>query len=213
MSILLSLGHTHAYSHAQMDVIQLGQKAAARGWVAATGGNFSVRVDALHFAITATGTDKGALNEHDVLLQHIEEGPLPNASAETGIHLALYAHSPEIGAVVHVHSPAGILASLAAGKSGASFYTLKGYELLKAIAGITTHETTLNVPVFPNSQDIPTIAAQAEAYLQSGGACPAFLLGGHGLTVWGKDAAEAFRHAEALEFLFHIDLERRRLGL
>ncbi len=194
-------------------VVALGAKASVRGWAVATGGNFSARVDAGAMAITATGTDKGALALDDILYHPLHDAPHPRASAETGIHLALYNALPEIGAVVHIHSPAGILVAISAAKGNASFYSLSGYELLKAIAGIKTHETTLNIPVFANSQHIPSIAAQADAYIASGGTCPAFLLVGHGLTTWGRTADEAFRHAEALEFLFQLDLDRRRYSI
>jgi methylthioribulose-1-phosphate dehydratase len=35
---------------------------------------------------------------------------------------------------------------------------LKGYELAKAIAGTTTHEAKIELPVLANSQDMPAMA-------------------------------------------------------
>ena len=39
-----------------------------------------------------------------------------------------------------------------------------------------------------------------------------YLIDGHGLYAWGRDMAEARRHLEAFEFLFHCELELRKLG-
>lgn len=197
-------------------VIALGRHADARGWVAATGGNFSVRCDERTMLISATGTRKGHMTAEDVLLHSLEGAKHPKASAETGLHQRIYSLFPDVGAVVHVHAPAGILASIWAHKDGFSHYRLQGYEMLKAVRGISTHDVTLDVPVFANSQDISALAdtvACAFKAPSSAVACPAFLLVAHGLTAWGRDSDEAFRHAEALEFLFSLDLERRRLGL
>lgn len=107
-------------------VTLLGFGASNKGWTEATGGNFSARIDEKSFAISASGVEKGAMQIADVLVQNIDEAPVANSSAETGIHIALYKTAPQIGAVVHVHSPFGILASIAAAKAGPSFYTLKG---------------------------------------------------------------------------------------
>ncbi|MBV8642880.1 MAG: class II aldolase/adducin family protein, partial [Candidatus Eremiobacteraeota bacterium] len=42
------------------EIAAFGRFAAARGWVPATAGNFSRRVDAGHAAVTRSGIDKGA---------------------------------------------------------------------------------------------------------------------------------------------------------
>ena len=39
-----------------------------------------------------------------------------------------------------------------------------------------------------------------------------YLIDGHGLYAWGRNMAEARRHLEAFEFLFHCELELRKLG-
>ena len=71
-------------------------------------------------------------------------------SAEAPLHAALYARDGAIGAVFHVHSLAATLASqrwLAAG-----FFALEGYEMLKALAGIATHEARVTLPVMKRAQ-------------------------------------------------------------
>ena len=216
MGVALKLDPPFSVEACVSRVRELGQRADAHGWVAATGGNFSVRYDAQAMVISATGTRKGHMTPEDVLLHAIEGPKQPHASAETGLHQRIYTLFADAGAVVHVHAPAGILASLWSHKHGQTTYRLQGYEMLKALRDLTTHETTVDVPVLANSQDIAALADEVERVLHAGSSaavCPAFLLVGHGLTAWGRDAEEAFRHAEALEFLFSLDLERRRLGL
>ena len=87
---------------------------------------------------------------------------------------------------------------------------LEGYELVKAIAGTTTHEAVIELPVLANSQDMPAMAAQVEALLDAG-PLSGYLIDGHGLYAWGRDLAEASRHLEAFEFLLACELELRRL--
>ncbi|MFN5017663.1 class II aldolase/adducin family protein, partial [Bradyrhizobium sp.] len=50
-------------------VIEAGRRSAERGWVPATSGNFSIRVDAERIAVTRSGVDKGRLTPNDVLCQ------------------------------------------------------------------------------------------------------------------------------------------------
>jgi methylthioribulose-1-phosphate dehydratase len=190
------------------EVIEACRFAAARGWVPATSGNFSARVDAARIAITASGTDKGALLRQDVLTIMMEAPPIPGSSAETGLHLQAYRRDPGIGAVVHVHTLNATVLSRHLADAGA--VVLRGYELLKAFAGIGTHETELVVPVFANSQDMHALADRVAAYAH---AAPGYLLAGHGLYAWGRTMREALRHAEAFEFLFGCELAAMRSGL
>jgi methylthioribulose-1-phosphate dehydratase len=87
---------------------------------------------------------------------------------------------------------------------------LEGYELLKAFSGNTTHDTEIDVPVFANTQDMHTLAAQVDALLDRQPLW-GYLIDGHGLYAWGRDMAEARRHLEAFEFLLGCELDLRRL--
>src|SRR3569623_2098762 len=77
-----------------------------RGWVPATGGNFSARLSPEHVLITASGVHKGELTREDLLVADLEGRPLEagrKASYETGLHMQLYRFSAMVGAVLHVH--------------------------------------------------------------------------------------------------------------
>ncbi|MDG2526653.1 methylthioribulose 1-phosphate dehydratase [Stenotrophomonas sp. HITSZ_GD] len=184
---------------------------AQAGWTPATSSNFSHRLDDQHAAITVSGRDKGRLVEDDIMVVDFDGRPVGRQlrpSAETLLHTQLYRRYPEIGCVLHTHSPVQTIASrLFAGEGRIH---LEGYELLKAFEGNTTHETALDVPVFANTQDMNVLAAQVDALLDK--QCMwGYLIDGHGLYAWGRNMAEARRHLEAFEFLLHCELELRKL--
>lgn len=184
---------------------------AQAGWTPATSSNFSHRLDDQHAAITVSGRDKGRLVEDDIMVVDFDGRPVGRQlrpSAETLLHTQLYRRYPEIGCVLHTHSPVQTIASRLF--AGQGHIPLEGYELLKAFEGNTTHETALDVPVFANTQDMNVLAAQVDALLDK--QCMwGYLIDGHGLYAWGRNMAEARRHLEAFEFLLHCELELRKL--
>jgi methylthioribulose-1-phosphate dehydratase len=184
-------------------VVAAGRKAARAGWVPATSGNFSVRCDERRIAITRSGTDKGELTLLDVVLLDLDATSHGGASAETPLHVALYRSSPAIGAVFHVHSPGATVAARLAARDGVIL--VEGWELAKALPGVRSHETVVELPVLDNDQDVPALAARVDARLAEpasrGVRAPGFALAGHGLYAWGATADLAWRHVEALEVL------------
>jgi methylthioribulose-1-phosphate dehydratase len=181
------------------------------GWTPATSSNFSHRLDARHAAITVSGRDKGRLTEADIMVVDFDGravGSEHRPSAETLLHTQLYRRFPEVGCVLHTHSQTQTVASRL--YAGAGHVHLEGYELLKAFAGTTTHDSELDIPVLPNTQDMHTLAAQVDALLDKQRLW-GYLIDGHGLYAWGRDMAEARRHLEALEFLLGCELQLKVL--
>ncbi|HEY0383407.1 MAG TPA: methylthioribulose 1-phosphate dehydratase [Candidatus Elarobacter sp.] len=190
------------------EIAAFGRFAALRGWVPATSGNFSRRIDAGHVALTRSGIDKGAIRADDVAVLSIDAPPPVGVSAEAPLHLARYRTDPAIGAIFHVHTVASTVLSRLCADGGA--VRTDGFEMHKAIGAIT-HDGTIEIPVFRNDQDTAALAAAVEARLGGAAAVPGFLLAGHGLYAWGATAADARRHVEGLEFLLACHLEERRL--
>lgn len=193
------------------EIIANGRGLAAAGWTPATSSNFSRRIDDRHAAITVSGRDKGRLTEADIMVVDFDGNAIGSdhsPSAETLLHTQLYKRIPEIGCVLHTHSLAQTVASRL--YAGAGHVHLEGYELLKAFAGNSTHDTQIDIPVLANAQDMHTLAAQVDALLDK--QCLwGYLIDGHGLYAWGRDMAEARRHLEAFEFLLGCELESRKL--
>jgi methylthioribulose-1-phosphate dehydratase len=190
-------------------LVEIGREFHARGWVPASGGNFSARVDASSIAITVSGRHKGRLTPADIMLADLDGNSLSpgkKPSAETLLHTMLYRRDPQLGGVLHTHSPAATVLSLTAGGR----LVLQGYELLKIFPGVASHETRLHLPIFPNDQDMPRLSARVDAWITEHGVIHAYLIAGHGLYTWAGDVRQAGLQVEALEFMLECELLRRR---
>ncbi|RUM32983.1 MAG: methylthioribulose 1-phosphate dehydratase [Aquifex sp.] len=193
------------FSEKVEEIIKAGKILHSRGWVPATSGNISARVNDEYIAITSSGKHKGNLTPNDILLIDYEGNPKGGGkpSAETLLHTTIYKLFPEAKAVVHTHSPNATVISIVS----KDFVELEDYELLKAFPDIDTHETKIRIPVFPNDQNIPRLSKKVEEYYKSNKEPYGFLIQGHGLYTWGRSIEEALIHAEALEFLFECEIK------
>jgi methylthioribulose-1-phosphate dehydratase len=183
---------------------QLGREFYGRGWVLGTGGNFSAVLSRapLRLAITSSGVDKSTLAAEHILLIDAEGRLLTGAgrpSAETLLHLIVLRAREEAGAVLHTHSVwATALSEVCAGDGGVS---ISGYEMLKGLAGVETHEHREWLPIIENSQRWGESRPSVEELLGRHPGAHGFLIRGHGLYTWGRDLTEAKRHVEIFEFL------------
>jgi methylthioribulose-1-phosphate dehydratase len=185
----------------------------------ATSGNYSLRSHSLPgFALVSeSGVDKSSFTERHFLPVNFESGELHPAakgrrsSAETAIHLCLYRATPA-NCVLHSHLLEALL--FADLHPAQPKLTVRGLELLKGFKGVTTHETTISIPCFENTQDIDRLAAEiAPAILPGSDRFFGLILRGHGLYVWGDSVDDAKRHLEVFEYVFKYYLARRRHGL
>lgn len=180
-----------------------------RGWVPATSGNFSLRWGSRIF-ITPTGLDKGTLKPEKLLEIDMDGAAIAGhgkPSAETSLHTVIYRERAHARAILHVHT---VWNTLLSGKFLVTGHvSLQGYELLKGLAGVLTHEHTERVPIIENTQDYESLAGHLRNMLRAETEAHGVLLSYHGLYTWGGSVAEARRHLEALEFLFEV--EGRRL--
>lgn len=193
-------------------LVQTARWASRMGWAPATSTNYSVRLPdnaaPAHCAITSSGSDKSTIEVEHILSIDRHGRPIDAnglaPSAEAPLHLLLY-RTMGAGAVLHTHSlPAALLSQLACNEG---HVLLSGWELLKGLSGIDTHEAQLFLPVFPNSQDMQALSIRVEQSLSKERSCYGFLLAGHGLYAWGKDLPEAKRHLEVLEYLLQCQRE------
>lgn len=188
-------------------LIAAGRLFHQRGWVPASGGNFSFRQHDL-IAITRSGVHKGELNPNDLMWVN-DDGLAINvdqkSSAETGLHCQIYRDVANAQCVFHTHSIASTLLSMSQ-----DVVELKGYELLKILDGVDTHEATVSIPVFENDQDIDRLSAQVSAAMKRGDARHGYLIRGHGLYAWADSIAVARYRIEALEFMFECERYRSK---
>jgi methylthioribulose-1-phosphate dehydratase len=190
----------------------VGRHCYERGWALGTSGNFSavVRRDPLTVAITASGVDKGLLEPSHIVAIDSNGRVLQGsgtASAEATLHLAIV-RSRGAGAVLHTHSVWSTILSQATADGS---LTIEGYEMLKGLQGVGTHEHHERLPIVENTQHWTAAVPQIETMLRERPEAHGFLIRGHGLYTWGNDLAEAKRHIEILEFLFEV-MGRKRGG-
>jgi methylthioribulose-1-phosphate dehydratase len=189
------------------DLSKCGAEFYRRGWVLGTSGNFSALIgrSPLNLCITASGNEKGSLGgEH--FLEVNGDGKVTvgdgKPSAETLLHLAIYRLRPEAGSILHTHSAWGTILSDTFFVRGA--IEIEGYEMLKGLAGVSTHEHRELLPIVENSQDYIALSQVIENVLMENPDIHGVYLRRHGLYTWGKDIAEARRHVEIFEFLFEV---------
>ncbi|MFM9905900.1 MAG: methylthioribulose 1-phosphate dehydratase [Pyrinomonadaceae bacterium] len=184
-----------------------GREFYRRGWVMGTSGNFSALLarKPLRLCITASGNEKGSLEETNFL--EIDEDAeifqgFGKPSAETLIHLTIYRHLPKARSILHTHSVWGTILSDVFYEQGA--IEIEGYEMLKGLAGVKTHEHRELVPIVENSQDYVALSHVIENVIRDNPRLHGVYLRRHGLYTWGETVAEARRHIEIFEFLFEV---------
>lgn len=189
------------------ELAEAGQEFYRRGWVLGTSGNFSMLMARrpLRICVTASGMEKGKLDETNFLDLDDDAEILQGfgkPSAETLIHLTIYRFLPKARSILHTHSVWGTILSDRYFEQGA--IEIEGYEMLKGLAGVTTHEHSEKVPIVENSQDYVALAHVIENVVRDNPSIHGIYLRRHGLYTWGETVSEARRHVEIFEFLFEV---------
>ena len=175
-----------------------------RGWLVGTSGNLSAVVERepLRLAVSPSGVDKGELISAQVLLID-EHARLVNdqpgkPSDESPLHVRIV-KDRGAGAVIHTHSIWNtMLSDLFAGEGGVA---IEGYEMLKGLQNVSTHEHREWLPIIENSQDMLALAESIGDTLRKNPDAHGVLLRRHGLYCWGRNLPQAKRHVEIFEFL------------
>lgn len=198
------------------EIARLGRLFYEKGWNLATSSNYSVLLERepMRVLMTTSGRHKGELSRADFLI--IDENLEPvrrlvddaacvesvpgKPSAEAGLHLEMLKRGA--GAVLHSHSVWSTVLSNHYFSRG--YIELSGYEMLKALEGVRSHDVSIRLPVFQNTQDMKALAQAIGNRLDNGELAHGFLLRGHGLYVWGPTLSDARNRLEALEFLMEV---------
>jgi len=155
-------------------------------------GNLSARLDDDRMLLTATGvlggisTDDFAIvgldgTEHDDRLQ-------PGSREIVGMHAVVYRERPEVGAVIHTHSPA------------LTGFAVAGRALPARYEAVLRSGQATDVPVVPWApRGSPEAVAGIAAALRADPHTRAVLLGNHGLLAFGPGPSAAADLVIALE--------------
>lgn len=182
------------------ELVRFGKMLHAQGFVAATDGNLSVRLDSSRVLVTPTGFSKGMMRQEDMVIVDLHGKKLSgfyNPSSEIAMHLTIYRMRPDVGAVVHAHP-----------------CTATGF----ASAGIALDEPLC-------SEVVITLGAVPLAPYATTGTMElsdslrpfipfhdAILMANHGVVAYGEDLPRAYMRMEAVEHYAKIVLATRQLG-
>ncbi|MBC7898555.1 MAG: methylthioribulose 1-phosphate dehydratase [Saprospiraceae bacterium] len=189
------------------ELAEAGREFYRRGWTLGTSGNFSMLLarKPLRICVTASGIEKGNLDETNFLELDDDAEILQGfgkPSAETLVHLSIYRFVAKARSILHTHSVWGTILSDVFFEQGG--IEIEGYEMLKGLSGVKTHEHTEKVPIVENSQDYIALSHVIENVLRDNEGVHGIYLRRHGLYTWGETVAEARRHVEIFEFLFEV---------
>lgn len=201
-----------AFDHTLAGIAQATQQFALRGWTPAAAGNFSVKISN-QIWISESGVYKGQITPEQFMQVDTNGQALSTTqtpSAETELHCQLYQHYPQVKSVLHTHSVASTVLSMHLASMQA--LPLRGYEVLKAFAHISDHDSSLLVPIFDNSQTMADIAQAFRRWHLAHPTCCAYIIRGHGIYTWAESLDTAVRQIEALEFLLECELQRLQLN-
>lgn len=182
----------------------------------ATSGNYSLRMTGLerYALVSESGIDKAQFQAENFLPVHTHDLKLHpqfqksgrKSSDETDLHLAIY-RSTHANCVLHSHLLEALL--FADLYPAQEIIKITGMELLKGFKNITTHESTVEMACFENTQDIYGLSQKVEKVLKANSQIYGVMLRQHGLYVWGETVKEAKRHLEVFEYLFKYFLQTK----
>lgn len=172
-----------------------------RGHNAPPDGNLSVRLSERYLLCTPSMRHKGRLAPGDIVKVAATDGrtvdPVQRASSEIRMHLAIFAHRPDVRAIIHAHSPSTVGLTVA----GVSMDRPVVPEAILALGG---------VPTVPYAS--PTTADVGEAVLAFVHRYNAFVLERHGPVALGATLDEAFSRLEVVEHTAKITVAALAAG-
>jgi len=181
-------------------IIEICRRIYDKGFVAATDGNISVRLENGNILATPTAVSKGFVREDELIEVDLEGNVLSGTkrpSTELAMHLYIYKQRPDINAVVHCHPP------YATGFATAGLALDKCVfpEVIVGLGAIPLAEYAT-----PSTQEVVESIAP---YIKTS---DAFLLANHGVVTAGVDIFDAYFKMEKVEHAAHITLIARLLG-
>ncbi len=172
----------------------------AKGFVAATDGNVSIRIGNGNFLTTRSGVNKGMVMPSD-LVEVCHEGRSVNSdlkpSTEIGMHLYIYHQRPDINAVVHAHP----------------VYSTAFATARQPLISCVFPEVIVGLGAIPLADyATPSTHEVAESLAPYVSQTDAILLANHGVVTYGRDVVDAYYKMEKVEHSAHITFIARMLG-
>ena len=182
-------------------VYEANMELPRRGLVTYTWGNVSgIDREKGLFVIKPSGVDYEDLKPEDLVVMDLAgrqvEGTL-NPSSDTRTHLALYNAFPEIGGIVHTHSPHAV-AWAQAGRDIPAYGTTHAdyfYGPIPCARDLSQEEIDQDYETNTGHVIVETFTKRGIDPVH----VPGVICRSHGPFTWGKDAAQAVYHSVVLE--------------
>jgi len=182
-------------------IVRFGRMLHQLGFVAATDGNLSVRLDEHRILVTPTCMSKGRMLPSDLVIVD-DQGRLlkgrRRVSSEIAMHLLIYRLRPDIRGIVHAHPP-----------------TATGF----AAAGLALNqplvcEVVIGLGSIPlakyGTPGTPELTEALEPLIPH---YDALLMSNHGVVAYGADLEQAYMKMETVEHFAKIALVTQQLGM
>ena len=182
------------------DIVEVGRRMYAKGFVAANDGNISVRLSDDTVMITPSGVSKGCMNPEDMVITDMQGQVLKGAkkpSSEIKMHLEVYRNRPDVYAVCHAHPQKAT--AFAVARKVCDKVALP--EVIFSIGSVALADYAT-----PSTQQLP------ESIRDIVKTTDAILLANHGALTVGSDVFDAYYKMETLEHYAGIILYARVLG-
>ena len=182
-------------------VYEANMELPRRGLITYTWGNVSgIDRESGLFVIKPSGVDYEDLKPEDLVVMDLDgnkvEGRL-NPSSDTKTHMVLYREFPQLGGIVHTHSPYAVGWAQAGedipcyGTTHADYF----YGPVPCARHLTKEELDEDYELNTGNIIVETFRTRNIDPV----AVPAVICHSHGPFTWGKDAADAVYHAVVLE--------------
>ncbi len=182
------------------DIVRFGRLLHQKGYVAATDGNLSVRLDSETVLSTPTGMSKGMLEPEDLVVVDMKGKKVTGrrqVSSEIGMHLLIYSLRPDTHGIVHAHPPT------------ATGYAAAGLPLNQALVS----EIVIALGCIPLARyatpGTPELVSALEPLVPQH---DAILMANHGVVTYGDDLTRAYMKMETVEHFAQIALVTHVLG-
>ena len=182
------------------DIVRFGAMLHQCGFIAATDGNLSVRLDKGRVLVTPTGMSKGMMTPSDLVIVDMDGNKVKGrreVTSEIGMHLLIYRMRPDVNGIVHAH-PRTATGFAAAGMA------LNQPLVCEVVIGLGL------IPLAPyGTPGTPELARTLEPLIPQ---YDAILMANHGVVTYGPDLQSAYMKMETVEHFAQITLVTHILG-
>jgi L-fuculose-phosphate aldolase len=200
LAAMISPGAIKSEQEHRRDICAAGRWLLEHGFIVATQGNISVRLDSNRILSSPGGICKGRMDPGELVVLDLEGHKLRGtraASSEIAMHLMIYRRRPDINSVCHAHPPV------------ATGFAAAGLALDKALLSevvLTLGAIPLAPYGTPGTPELPdAIEPLVENY-------DAILMANHGAVTFGPDLLTACYRMETTEHFARVSLVTELLG-